>query len=122
MADYEFKAASRDGYGMDWALNYADLSPTTIAWNVYRRKRRRRRTWPQFPDGEFLPAMPLNCAESIFTAAARGLGWPSTHRRLAQLTQHAQQPPALPLLRQLRKRMRRRRDVQHGFDDTSASA
>ncbi len=23
MADYEFKAASRDGYGMDWAVNYA---------------------------------------------------------------------------------------------------
>ncbi len=24
MADYEFKAASRDGYGMDWAVDYAD--------------------------------------------------------------------------------------------------
>ena len=27
MADYEFKAASRDGYGMDWAVNYADMKP-----------------------------------------------------------------------------------------------
>src|SRR5689334_16374580 len=27
MADYEFKAASRDGYGMDWPLSYSDLAP-----------------------------------------------------------------------------------------------
>ena len=27
MADYEFKAASRDGYGMDWAVTYADMKP-----------------------------------------------------------------------------------------------
>jgi choline dehydrogenase-like flavoprotein len=25
MADYEFKAASRDGYGMDWPVSYSDL-------------------------------------------------------------------------------------------------
>ncbi|MCC6389796.1 MAG: GMC family oxidoreductase, partial [Bryobacterales bacterium] len=25
MADYEFKAASRDGWGMDWAVTYADM-------------------------------------------------------------------------------------------------
>ena len=27
MADYEFKAASRDGYGMNWAVSYADMKP-----------------------------------------------------------------------------------------------
>ena len=27
MADYEFKAASRDGYGMDWAISYSDIKP-----------------------------------------------------------------------------------------------
>src|SRR6202012_1655296 len=27
MADYEFKAASRDGYGMDWAVSYGDMAP-----------------------------------------------------------------------------------------------
>ena len=27
MADYEFKAASRDGYGMDWAVDYATMKP-----------------------------------------------------------------------------------------------
>jgi choline dehydrogenase-like flavoprotein len=49
---------------------------------------------PQFPDGVFLPPMPLNCAEAIFTAASKSLGWPSTHRRLAQLTRvHNKRPP-----------------------------
>jgi choline dehydrogenase-like flavoprotein len=27
MADYEFKAASRDGYGMDWDVSYAGMKP-----------------------------------------------------------------------------------------------
>src|SRR5262249_22542011 len=38
--------------------------------------------------------MPLNCAETIFTAACRLLGWPSTHRRLAQLTRPHNGRPA----------------------------
>jgi choline dehydrogenase-like flavoprotein len=94
MADYEFKAASRDGYGMNWAVAYADMKP------YYERVERfigvsgAKEGLPQFPDGEFLPVMPLNCAETIFSAAARGLGWASTHRRLAQLTQpHNGRPP-----------------------------
>src|SRR5262249_40662148 len=42
----------------------------------------------------FLPPMPLNCAEAIFTAACKSLGWRSTHRRLAQLTRmHNNRPP-----------------------------
>ena len=27
MSDYDFKAASRDGYGEDWPISYADLAP-----------------------------------------------------------------------------------------------
>ena len=38
--------------------------------------------------------MPLNCAETIFTAACRSLGWRSTHRRLAQLTRPHNGRPA----------------------------
>jgi choline dehydrogenase-like flavoprotein len=94
MADYEFKAASRDGYGMDWAVNYADMSPYYDRVERFIGVSGAREGLPQFPDGEFLPVMPLNCAESIFTAACKGLGWPTTHRRLAQLTQiHNRRPP-----------------------------
>lgn len=94
MADYEFKAASRDGYGMDWAVSYADMSPCYDRVERFIGVSGAREGFPQFPDGEFLPVMPLNCAESIFTAASRSLGWPTTHRRLAQLTQmHNHRPP-----------------------------
>lgn len=94
MADYEFKAASRDGYGMDWALSYQDLRPYYDRVESFIGVSGAHEGFPQFPDGVFLPVMPLNCAEAIFTAACKDLGWPTTHRRLAQLTQmHNNRPP-----------------------------
>jgi choline dehydrogenase-like flavoprotein len=94
MADYEFKAASRDGYGMDWAVSYSDMKPYYDRVEGFIGVSAAMEGMPQFPDGVFLPPMPLNCAESIFTAAAKSLGWRSTHRRLAQLTRmHNNRPP-----------------------------
>ncbi len=86
MSDLEFKAASRDGYGEDWPISYRDIAP------YYDRVERligvsaAAANLPQFPDGAFLPPMPLNCAETIFDAACRKTGLPSTPRRVAQLT------------------------------------
>jgi choline dehydrogenase-like flavoprotein len=94
MADYEFKAASRDGYGMDWAVSYADVQPYYDRIERFIGVSAAYENLPQFPDGVFLPAMALNCAETIFTAAAKKLGWPSTHRRLAQLTRPHNGRPA----------------------------
>jgi choline dehydrogenase-like flavoprotein len=86
MADYEFKAASRDGYGMDWAVDYADMKPYYDRVERFIGVSGAKEGLPQFPDGEFLPPMNLNCPETIFTAASKSLGWRTTHRRLAQLT------------------------------------
>ncbi len=94
MADYELKAASRDGYGLDWAVSYADLAPYYDRIESFIGVSGERLGLPQFPDGPFLPPMALNCAETIFTAACKSLGWSSTHRRLAQLTRvHNGRPP-----------------------------
>ncbi len=94
MADYEFKATSRDGYGMDWAVDYADMKPYYDRVERFIGVSGAIEGLPQFPDGEFLPPMSLNCAETIFTAASKGLGWRTTHRRLAQLTRmHNNRPP-----------------------------
>ncbi|MGI8989084.1 MAG: GMC family oxidoreductase [Bryobacteraceae bacterium] len=94
MADYEFKAASRDGYGLDWAVSYADMKPYYDRVEDFIGVSGSMEGLPQFPDGVFLPTMPLNCAETIFTAAARSLGYRTTHRRLAQLTRmHNNRPP-----------------------------
>jgi choline dehydrogenase-like flavoprotein len=94
MADYEFKAASLDGYGMNWAVDYATMKPYYDRIERFIGVSGQRENLPQFPDGPFLPPMPLNCAESIFNAACRNLGWRATHRRLAQLTRpHNGRPP-----------------------------
>lgn len=94
MADYEFKAASRDGYGMDWAVSYAGMKPYYDRVERFIGVSASLEGLPQFPDGIFLPPMPLNCAEAIFTAGCTSLGWRSTHRRLAQLTRmHNNRPP-----------------------------
>jgi choline dehydrogenase-like flavoprotein len=94
MADYEFKAASRDGYGMDWAVSYVDMKSYYDRIESFVGVSGAAENLPQFPDGVFLPPMPLNCAETIFTAACKSLGWRSTHRRLSQLTRpHNGRPP-----------------------------
>ena len=94
MADYEFKAASLDGYGMNWAVDYATMKPYYDRIESFIGVSGQRENLPQFPDGPFLPPMALNCAESIFAAACKSLGWRQTHRRLAQLTRaHNGRPP-----------------------------
>jgi choline dehydrogenase-like flavoprotein len=94
MADYEFKSASLDGYGMDWAVDYATMKPYYDRVESFIGVSAAVEGWEDFPDGPFLPPMPLNCAETIFTAACGKLGWRSTHRRLSQLTRpHNGRPP-----------------------------
>lgn len=94
MADYEFKAASLDGYSMNWPVSYADVKPYYDRIERFIGVSAQKEGMPQFPDGPFLPPMPLNCAEAIFTAACKNLGWRSTHRRLAQLTRMHMGRPA----------------------------
>ena len=101
IADYEFKrlhATATEWIGpLATTLQYDDM---TIVSMIHWRERRTRRGLPEFPDGEFLLVMPLNCAEAIFTAAR--LHWPTTHRRLAAAHPDAQQPASAPLLWELR--------------------
>ncbi|MEZ5040042.1 MAG: GMC family oxidoreductase [Saprospiraceae bacterium] len=62
-SDLDFEANAKDGYGVDWPFRYADLAP----WYSYVEKfigvSGSKENLPQLPDGEFLPAMELNCLE-----------------------------------------------------------
>ena len=86
MSDLEFKAASRDGYGDDWPISYADISPYYDRVESFIGVSGEKAGLPQFPDGKFLPPMQLNCAETIFKAGCNKLGLQTTPRRVAQLT------------------------------------
>ncbi|MBV8552197.1 MAG: GMC family oxidoreductase [Acidobacteriaceae bacterium] len=86
LSDLEFKAASRDGYGDNWPISYTDIAPYYDRVERFIGVSAARANFLQFPDGVFLPPMPLNCAETMFASAAGRLGLPATPRRVAQLT------------------------------------
>lgn len=53
MSDYEFKAASADGYGEDWPLCHDDLAPYYAEIEQLLGVYGRAESMPQIPDGEF---------------------------------------------------------------------
>jgi choline dehydrogenase-like flavoprotein len=93
MSDLELKAASRDGYGDNWPISYTDIAPYYSRIERFIGVSAATANLPQFPDGVFLPPMPLNCSETIFNAACRKIGFPATPRRVAQLTRSLNNRP-----------------------------
>ena len=62
-SDLDFEANLRDGHGVDWPIRYKDIAP----WYSYAEKfagvNGSKEGLSQLPDGDFLPAMELNCVE-----------------------------------------------------------
>ena len=94
MAEIDFKAASRDGFDVDWPVTYDEMAPfytrveqmIGVASTVQNR--------PSNPDGSYLPAMQFRCIDYILAAGAGKAGIPYLPDRIAQLTQaHAGHPP-----------------------------
>lgn len=63
LSDLDFEANARDGFGVDWPIRYKDIAP----WYGYVEKfigvSGARENLFQLPDGEFQPAMEMNCVE-----------------------------------------------------------
>jgi choline dehydrogenase-like flavoprotein len=86
-SQHDLKAASHDGYGEDWPLEYDDLAPyydlvedyvgiTGIPEGVY-----------ELPDSRFHPPMGMTCAEKHFRKSVKEkLGWTVTLGRAANIT------------------------------------
>lgn len=59
----DFEANAKEGIGVDWPIRYNDIAP----WYSYVEKfagiNGNKDGWATLPDGEYLPAMPLNCVE-----------------------------------------------------------
>ncbi len=62
-SDLDFEANARDGFGVDWPIRYADLAPAYDRVERFAGISGQREGNAQLPDGQFLPAMPLNCME-----------------------------------------------------------
>ena len=87
MSDYDFKAASLDGYGMDWPISYADLAPYYDRVERYIGVNGRKEGLEILPDGEFLPPMAFTCGEAMLKETlAEKFNRPMTIGRNAVLT------------------------------------
>ena len=74
MSDYDFKAASRDGFGDDWPISYADISPYYDKVDTLLGISGTRENLPQLPDSIFQRAVKLNCGEQILRKSIVKMG------------------------------------------------
>ncbi len=67
-SDIDFEANAKEGIAVDWPIRYKDIAP----WYDYTEKfagiSGSLEGLPQLPDGQFLPAMELNCVEKDVAA------------------------------------------------------
>jgi glucoside 3-dehydrogenase (cytochrome c) catalytic subunit len=86
-SDYEFKAASRDGYEQDWPFSYRDLEPYYDKVESFIGVSASREGLEQMPDGRFLPPMRLSCGSLLAKQVIeRKFGWRVMPDRVANLT------------------------------------
>ena len=64
-SDLDFEANAKEGVGVDWPIRYADLAPWYDYIEEFVGISGAAEGLPHLPDGKFLPAMPLNCAEQF---------------------------------------------------------
>jgi choline dehydrogenase-like flavoprotein len=86
-SDYEFKAASRDGYGEDWPFSYKDLEPYYDKVESFIGVSGSEERLEQMPDGRFLPPMNLSCGSRLAKRVIEEkFGWRVMPDRVANLT------------------------------------
>ena len=64
LSDLDFEANAREGIAVDWPIRYAELKPWYDHVERFAGIAGSKEGLEQLPDGEFQPAMPLNCGES----------------------------------------------------------
>jgi choline dehydrogenase-like flavoprotein len=92
--DIDFKAASLDGFDVDWPVDYAEMAPYFARAEKYMGVASTVQNRPSNPDGEYLPPLPLRCYDHILQEGAGKVGVPYLPYRLAQLTTRHNNHPA----------------------------
>ena len=86
-SDLDFKAASHDGFDVDWPIDYKEIAPYyDKAEEWIGVSGNNDGLWWQ-PDGNYLPPMALTCGDQILRSATEKLGWKLIQPRVAMLTQ-----------------------------------
>ena len=63
LTDFDFEANLKDGIAVDWPIRYKDLAPWYDYVEGYIGVSGQNVGLPQFPDGNYLKPMDLNCVE-----------------------------------------------------------
>lgn len=66
-SQYDFDGPTRDGFAIDWPINYADIAPWYSYVELFAGISGNKDGLPQLPDGEFLPPHEQSCLEKYFT-------------------------------------------------------
>jgi choline dehydrogenase-like flavoprotein len=64
-SDLDFGANAKEGVAVDWPIRYKDIAPWYDHAERHAGISGTRDGLPQLPDGQFQPAMPLNCGEQL---------------------------------------------------------
>ncbi|TDH25634.1 GMC family oxidoreductase [Segetibacter sp. 3557_3] len=67
-SDIAFEANAKDGIAIDWPIRYKDIAPWYSHAEKFAGIAGNREGLAQLPDGEFLPAMEMNCVEKDLVA------------------------------------------------------
>ena len=86
LSDLDFKAATHDGFDVDWPIGYADIAPYyDFAEEFIGVSGNNDGLWWQ-PDGKYMPPMNMTCGEQILAAGSRKTGRPAIVSRVAMVT------------------------------------
>jgi choline dehydrogenase-like flavoprotein len=67
-SDFDFEANAKDGIAIDWPIRYKDLAPWYSHAEKFAGISGSLEGLPQLPDGDFMPAMEMNCVEKDVAA------------------------------------------------------
>ncbi len=84
--DIDFKAASLDGVGENWPVDYAEIAPWFSKAERYMGVASTIQNRPSNPDGDYLPPIPWRCLDYMIQKAGEKIGVPYLPDRCAQLT------------------------------------
>ena len=72
-SDLDFEANAKEGIAIDWPIRYADIAPWYDKAERHAGISGSHEGMPQLPDGQFQPAMPLNCGEELVAGKLKKL-------------------------------------------------
>lgn len=74
LSDYDFKSKDHDGYGENWPISYADISPYYDKVDLYLGVSGHPENLPQMPDGKYQRPLKLTASELHMRNTLKGMG------------------------------------------------